>query len=78
MQCWHPNGWHNCFFPLLKGIDYSKHEPAQINLIPPPEVMGAWREDYSSMGESMIYGTALGFNQLIDRLKELTERLRAM
>jgi hypothetical protein len=37
-----------------------------------------WERDYNHLQESFIYGQSLPFNQLLERMDELTERIRKM
>jgi len=40
--------------------------------------MGAWRADYEALSRNMIGGNPKPFDTLIERMKELTERFRAL
>lgn len=68
---------HRRNFNMIRGIDYSLHEYAHIDFIPPEQLISKWESDYGAMKENMIFGEALEFNQLIKRLKELRLRFRA-
>jgi len=67
---------HRMKFNAIRGIDYSMHEPSQINFIPPAAIIGQWESDYLAMRTSMIYGEAHDFKVLIQRLLELRNRFR--
>lgn len=67
---------HRKTFIGLKGFDYSTLMPQTINIIPPKDIYEMWKKDYESMQETMIYGDSLPFDKLIDKMKELNERLR--
>ena len=69
---------HRQLFNPIKGIDYANHSRNKINFIPPQEIIGEWKRDYSIMRESMIYGDKLSFETLIKRLEKLRERFRSM
>lgn len=69
---------HRSIFNALKGIDYKTHHPKSINIIPSGEVMKKWEADYAQMQEHFIYGDSLPFEDLIDRLKTLQERIRSI
>lgn len=62
----------------LRGIDYSNHSPDKINPIPPAEILNAWRKDYETMQEFMIYKESLSFDKLIERIKTLKEKINAL
>lgn len=61
----------------LRGIDYSNHTTAKINPIPPDAIIGAWEQDYKAMQESMLFNPSLSFEQLLERIKTLKERINA-
>ncbi len=67
---------HRRNFNALKGIDYDKHQPNLINIIPPEETIKLWEKDYITMQESMFYGLTISFSQLIDRISELNTRIK--
>jgi len=67
---------HRRIFIGLKGFDYGTLSSETINIIPPENVIGDWRKDYETMRETMIYGKSLTFDELIDRIKQLEERIR--
>ncbi|MCA1760640.1 MAG: nucleotidyl transferase AbiEii/AbiGii toxin family protein, partial [Bacteroidales bacterium] len=62
----------------VRGIDYSNHSPEKINLIPPDEVIGEWKKDYKIMQVNMFYNPSLPFNELMDRMKELNNRINSL
>ncbi len=62
----------------IRGIDYANHTPDKINLIPPDSIIGEWEKDYLAMRESMLYKPALSFQNLIDRLYELKNRINQL
>jgi predicted nucleotidyltransferase component of viral defense system len=66
---------HRSKFTAISGINYAKHNPANIKFIPPDSIIKMWEADYEEMRGSMIYGNPLGFDQLINRLTELQKRI---
>ena len=68
---------HRSKFNLLRGIDYSKHSPEKISILPPKTKLKEWRNDYEIMQESMIYGESLSFDNLIAKISELEKRLKS-
>jgi predicted nucleotidyltransferase component of viral defense system len=56
-------------------VDYTRHGRATINFIPPESVMAEWSQDYKEMQESMFYGETETFKNLIEKLKNLNERI---
>lgn len=69
---------HRRAFYNLKYVDYNLLSPELVSIIPPSRVIDEWASDYESMREHFIYGRALPFDQLIDRIKALEIRLRRM
>ncbi|MBO9614694.1 MAG: nucleotidyl transferase AbiEii/AbiGii toxin family protein [Dyadobacter sp.] len=67
---------HRRKFNAVKGVDYDSHSRRSICFIPGENVITSWEKDYRSMQENMIYGQSLPFLKLIQRLKELEERIR--
>ncbi len=63
-------------FSRVGQVDYNLLNPITIDPIPINEVMEKWEKDYETMQGEMIYGEkAPAFQELIDNLKELKERL---
>lgn len=62
----------------LRGIDYANHTPEKINPIPPDALIAAWKKDYEQMQQSMIYRESLAFEKLMERMKELKNRVNAI
>ena len=69
---------HRKHLTKISGIDYKKHLPGTINLVPPDASIKQWQDDYRDMQESMIYGDSVSFDKLIDRMKELMERINQL
>jgi hypothetical protein len=66
---------HRSKFTAISGVDYAKHNPANIKFIPPDSIIKMWEADYEEMKGSMIYGQLLEFDKLINRLTELQKRI---
>jgi predicted nucleotidyltransferase component of viral defense system len=66
---------HRRVFIGLKGFDYSTLAPQTVKIIPPESVINLWKTDYEIMQGTMIYGKSLPFNELIDKIKQLNERI---
>ncbi|MDR2840402.1 MAG: nucleotidyl transferase AbiEii/AbiGii toxin family protein [Paludibacter sp.] len=66
---------HRRIFVGLKGFDYSTLATQTINIIPPESVIVQWQQDYEIMQGTMIYGDSLPYNKLIDKIKQLNERV---
>lgn len=46
---------HRYEMTRISGIDYNKHHPQHIRILPPSEHEASWRKDYNRMREQMIY-----------------------
>ena len=57
-------------------VDYDKELPANIQIVPSDELMSAYEMDYNEMKESFIYGQSLEFEELMQKMAELQERMR--
>jgi len=66
---------HRRVFVGLKGFDYSTLAPQTIKIVPPDYVIDLWKTDYETMQRTMIYGKSLPFEKLIDKIKELNEKV---
>jgi hypothetical protein len=67
---------HRQWYSRISWVDYESLGPATLSFIPPPIVFDMYREDYIAMQETMIYGEALSFDDLIRQLKILQGRFR--
>jgi predicted nucleotidyltransferase component of viral defense system len=66
---------HRRVFVGLKDFDYDTLAPKTIKIIPPDFIISQWQQDYETMRETMIYGNSLSFDKLIDKIKQLNERV---
>ena len=69
---------HRKAYYALKYVNYDLHAPSTINFTIPESVIGAWQDDYTDMRRFFIYGKSLEFDELIQRMRELQERVRIM
>ena len=67
---------HREKFTHISSVDYSQDIRPNICLIPPKQVIDDWRQDYETMQRTMIYGKSPAFDELINRIKQLEERIR--
>jgi predicted nucleotidyltransferase component of viral defense system len=66
---------HRRVFIGLKDFDYGTLSPKTICIIPPENVIAHWQKDYETMRETMIYGNSLPFNKLMEKIKQINERI---
>lgn len=69
---------HRKRFTPISNIDYKKHNPKNIQFIPPENIIKKWEADYEEMRTSMIYDDSLSFNELIKRLTRLQKRINSI
>jgi len=69
---------HRRTFIGLKGFDYNTLAPHSIDLHLPDDSYGAWKRDYETMQESMIYGESLPFDKLLEKIYSLNERINKL
>jgi hypothetical protein len=55
----------------MSGVDYTPDIRKRIRLLPPNDVLPAWRRDYRDMQSAMIYGEKPSFEVLMEKMKEL-------
>lgn len=66
---------HRRIYYALKYVDYDRHNRKVISFLPPNGMLSEWRNDYDNMMSSFIYGNALNFDALMERMKELQRRI---
>ena len=66
---------HRRIFIGLKDFDYNTLATETISIIPPESVVELWKADYETMQRTMIYGSSLPFNKLIEKIKQLNEKI---
>lgn len=68
---------HRLIFNKIAGVDYNLHNPSTISFIPPESKRKEWEKDYDSMQNNFIYESqSPSFEELIERMEELTKRIR--
>ena len=73
-ELWEAISHHRQVFTSLKDVDYAPDVRKRIVLVPPTDCMKEWREDYEAMRSTMVFGSSLTFDELIERLHILEER----
>lgn len=66
---------HRKTFIGLKGFDYSTLAKSTLTFIPPESVYNAWKKDYETMQEEMIYGESLPFDAMIAELQKFNKQM---
>jgi predicted nucleotidyltransferase component of viral defense system len=65
---------HRKIFIGLTEFDYNTLLPQIINIVPPDSVIEKWADDYTKM-QTMIYGNAPSFSNIIEKVKQLNENI---
>jgi predicted nucleotidyltransferase component of viral defense system len=68
---------HRRMFIAMKDFDYDTLTPKTIKIIPPESVISKWEDDYSKM-QTMIYGKSLSFNEIIDKITRLNDKIKML
>jgi len=67
---------HRYKFTRIAGVNYNLHQPQTINPLPVSEVAEAWRDDYQTMIQQMIYELSPpSFDDIIRLMAELKRRI---
>jgi Nucleotidyl transferase AbiEii toxin, Type IV TA system len=70
---------HRFKFTKVGGVNYNLHQPQTINPVPKEDVLAAWKADYNTMIEQMIYeNNPPSFNQIIADLKVLKNKINEL
>ncbi len=70
---------HRQKFNKVGGVDYNLHSPQEINPIPPEDVIDAWRLDYNTMVEQMIYEkNPSSFDEIIAVITKIKTKINAL
>ena len=69
---------HRKTYYALKYVNYDLHSPLTINFTIPESAMDAWQDDYADMRRYFIYGESLKFDALMQKIRELQDRVRIM
>ena len=71
---WESISHHRQVFTSMRDVDYSPDIRKRIVLVPPSDYMKEWKDDYEAMRGTMVFGSSLSFDELINRLHQLEER----
>ena len=67
---------HRKTYYALKYVNYNLHNPKTINFLIPKKEIESWKADYIDMQRFFIYGNSLAFDDLVQRMIELQQRVR--
>ena len=66
---------HRYKFTRVGGVDYNLHQPQYINPIPANDLIEAWKQDYATMQEQMIYGNSPSFDEMLGSIRKFVRRI---
>jgi hypothetical protein len=70
---------HRSKFNIVGGVNYNLHTPQTLNPLPPDDVIDAWKSDYETMLEQMIYEqNPPSFEYIIKELTALKDKINAL
>ncbi|MCD8305202.1 MAG: nucleotidyl transferase AbiEii/AbiGii toxin family protein [Prevotella sp.] len=69
---------HRRTFIRLRGFNYDTLYPNTLNIVPPASIIEQWRSDYEIMRLNMIYGESVSFDELVNNLKDLNNRIKEL
>lgn len=69
---------HRYIFTRLGGVNYNLHQPQTINPIPNYELIDAWKSDYKTMQEQMIYGESPSFDEMIEAIQNFVTQINQL
>lgn len=67
---------HRQGYSRIPWVDYQTLQHETLSFVPPSEMLERYGADYAAMQEAMIYGDPPGFEELIERMKQLQGRFR--
>lgn len=69
---------HRRKFIGLKGFNYDELYTDTLCIVPDNEIAERWQEDYKFMGEHMIYGLVPSFEELVEKMTLLNDKIRQL
>ena len=69
---------HRRKFIGLKGFNYDELYPDTLCIVPNEDIARLWQDDYKFMCEHMIYGQAPSFEELMNKLRILNDKIRQL
>jgi len=69
---------HRKYWIRLKGIDYDQLQSQTVAFVPTEDLIEFFKDDYAKMSESMIYGIAPSFDEIITKIKEINVLINGM
>lgn len=73
---WEAIRHHREIYTSVNGMDYTPDVRSRLVLMPREDIIDVWRQDYTQMCDSMIYGDKPDWNELLTAMMTLQERVR--
>jgi len=67
---------HRATYYNIHYVNYALLQPNTISILPPDHLLREYEQDYASMLESYIYGSAPSFAELMEAMEQLQNRIR--
>jgi len=77
-ELWESIRHHRKVFTSVRGMDYTPDVRKRIVLVPRPDIIKIWEDDYNSMSTAMIFGEKPTFSVLLENMKQLEERFHSL
>lgn len=68
---------HREVFFRYNWLDYATLRPGTLRIVPLPEQRAAWEQDYTAMRESMFFGEAPAFDEILKMVGEFEQKINA-
>ena len=75
-ELWESIRHHREIYTSVSGMDYTPDVRKRLVLVPREDIIDVWKTDYEQMMGSMIYGEKPSWDELMQAMKELQERVR--
>ena len=75
-ELWESIRHHREIYTSVSGMDYTPDVRERLVLVPREDIIDVWKTDYEQMMGSMIYGEKPSWDELMQAMKELQERVR--
>ena len=69
---------HRHKYTRIGGVNYNLHQPQTINPIPTLDFMDAWRDDYKTMQEQMIYGDSPTYDVMLAEIETFVAKINKL
>lgn len=75
-ELWESIRHHREIYTSVSGMDYTPDVRERMVLVPREDIMDAWKSDYEQMMSAMIYGEKPSWDELMEAMMELQEKVR--